>query len=222
MPKLHHVTKNRDADDALDPGDDLEGLLQRCLDCLVAGDPAARNDLFRIADAQLVKRARQMLRGNRAVRTSYDTCDVAQEASLRLMRSLEAIHPENPQRFLGLVGLHVRRALFDLHRKCHRDGSEEANRATNVYVDADGERRYWADEAVAPSENPDQSAWERLHLAVERLDAADQELFDLRWFLEMTHAQIAAQRGCSEKTVKRDWIRIKDFLRRAGGDDTDI
>lgn len=36
----------------------------------------------------------------------------------------------------------------------------------------------------------------------------------MKWFLEMTAAQIVAQLGCPEKTVKRDWSRVEEFLWR--------
>jgi len=191
---------------------DATGLLQRCLDRLAAGDPLAKNDLLQVADAQLRKRAHQMLRTFRLVRQSHDTGDVAQEASLRLIRTLDKIQPEDPRQFLGLVGLHIRRTLIDLYRHCRGPESDEANRATNVYRGPDGEMRHHVNDAAAAGEEPDADTWERLHEAAQQLDRADQELFHMRWFLGMTHAQIAAQVGCSEKTVKRNWNRVKEVL----------
>lgn len=196
-----------------DGADDWERRLQGCLDKLAAGDPAARNELFGVAYGRLEYRARKMLSGFKGVKGFYDTGDVAQEAAIALDRSLQAIHPENPRRFLGLVALHVKRTLIDLYRKCQGRESYEANRATNVFYDAKGHLLEHVNQLPAPGEDADQSAWERLHEAVGELDADAQELFNLRWILGLTHAQIAAQLGVSEKTVIRSWTNVKNKLR---------
>lgn len=203
--------------------DEIARRMQSCLDRLVAGDPAAKGDLIAVAYARLEKRAHQMLYGFPAVKRSYDTGDVVQNACLRLMGSLQAVHPENPRRFLGLAGLEIRRTLIDLYRKCRGPESYEANHATNVVRGPDGELRHHVDDvAAAGSVAGHSSPWERLHEAAEALDEADKELFHMRWFLGMTHVQIAALLGCSDKTVKRDWNRVKEFLRRAAGDGSGI
>jgi RNA polymerase sigma factor (sigma-70 family) len=76
------------------------------------------------------------------------------------------------------------------------------------------------DEAVDTVTDSGHSPWERLHEAVATLDADDQELFNFRWILGLTHAQIAAQRGVSEKTIWRAWMRIKERLRMKAEDGT--
>jgi len=202
---------------SIDEPEGAEGFdrrLQEGLDLLAAGDPTAKEIILGVAYARLERRAKQMLAGFRAIRGVYDTGDVAHEAYIGLHRSLDAIHPENPRRFLGLVALHIRRTLIDLHRRCRGPESYEANRATGVYRDANGVLRHHVDDAVDAAADADQSAWERLHDAVATLNADDQELFNFRWILGLTHAQIAAQLGVSEKTIWRAWIRIKDELRR--------
>lgn len=202
------------ADEPASPDDATDRLLQVCLDRLAAGDPAAKNDLVTVAHARLWKRAHQMLRRFPSVNTFNQTGDVVNEASVKLLQSLDAIHPENPRRFLGLVGLELRRVLIDLYRHCKGPESYEANRATNVFRGGDGELHHHVDGVADAGDESDLDEFERLHKAAEQLDEVDQELFHMRWFLNMTHAQIAAQRGCSEKTVKRDWSRVKEFLWR--------
>ncbi len=197
-----------------------EARVQACLDRLAAGDAAAKSDLIAVAYTQFGRRAHQMLGRFPSVRRAHDTGDVVQEACLRLVRSLDALQPENPRQLLGLAGLHIRRVLIDLYRRCHGPESYEANHATNVARDGDGVPRYRVDDAPALADDADQSAWERLHAAADTLDAVEQELFHMRWFLGLTHGQIATQLGCSEKTVKRDWNRVKEILRSRAGDGT--
>lgn len=215
---MEHTRSTDEPDDA----DGFEQKLQSCLDLLAAGDPGAKDELLGVAYARMEHRARQMLYGFRAVRGSYDTGDVAHEAYIGLHRSLDSVHPENPRQFLGLVALHIRRTLIDLYRRCRGPESYDANRATNVFRGADGAVRYHVDEVADQGADSDQPAWERLHEAVGKLDAGDQELFNFRWILGLTHAQIAAQVGVSEKTIWRSWIRIKDELRRHAGDGTGV
>jgi RNA polymerase sigma factor (sigma-70 family) len=204
-----------------DEAEDVDGFdrrLQAGLALLAAGDPAAKEAIFQVAYERLEQRSRKMLAGFRVVRGLYDTGDVAHEAYLWLHRSLDVIQPDTPRQFLGLVALHIRRTLIDLYRRCRGPESHEANRASNVYRDANGILRHHVDEAEAAA--ADQSAWERLHEAVATLDADDQEIFNLRWILGMTHAQIGAQLGVSEKTAWRAWMRIKDELRKKAEDGT--
>jgi RNA polymerase sigma factor (sigma-70 family) len=206
--------------DEPEDADGFERRLRSGLALLAAGDPAAKEAILRVAYERLEHRARQMLAGFRVIRGSYDTGDVAHEAYIRLHRSLDAIHPKTPRQFLGLVALHMRRTLIDLYRRCRGPESYEANRASNVYRDANGILRHHVDEAVAAATDADQSAWERLHEAVATLDTDDQEIFNLRWILGLTHSQIGAQLGVSEKTVCRTWMRIKDELRRKAEEGT--
>jgi len=196
--------------------------LQDCLNRLAAGDPIAKDELIAVAYARLEKRASQMLMGFPAVRKSSDTGDVVQEACLRLVRTLNAIHPTDSRQFLGLAGLHIRRVLIDLYRRCHGPESYEANHATNVVRGNDGHLHHHVDCVPDEPSLTDESTWTRLHAAAESLSDEDQELFHMRWFLGMTHEQIARQLGCAEKTVKRNWNRVKDLLRKQVGGTTGI
>jgi RNA polymerase sigma factor (TIGR02999 family) len=47
---------------------------------------------------------------------------------------------------------------------------------------------------------------------LERVDAPLAELVDLKFFCGFTFAEIAAQRGVSERTVQRDWQKARLFL----------
>lgn len=205
-------------EDDEDGEEDVDSLLQRCLDRLAAGYQSAKNDLITVAYARLTQRAHQLLGGFPVVKQSYDTGDIVNEACLRLMKTLKDVQPDDARSFLGLAGWHIRNELIDLYRRCRGPNSYEANQATNAFRGSDGELHFYVNQAAACGEEPRDSRWEQIHAAAERLDGMGKEIFHMRWFLGMTHDQIAVQLGCSEKTVKREWARIKDFLRREGGD----
>ena len=124
------------------PDDETDRLLQACLDRLAAGDTEAKKDLITVAYERLTKRTRQMLKKFPSVQKFNDTGDVADEACMKLLKSLDAIHPENTRRFLGLAGLEIRRVLIDLYRRYKGRESYEANRATNVFQGADGAQQH--------------------------------------------------------------------------------
>ncbi|MEP7207523.1 MAG: ECF-type sigma factor [Casimicrobiaceae bacterium] len=54
---------------------------------------------------------------------------------------------------------------------------------------------------------------------LERLDPPLAALVDLKFFCGFTFAEIAAQRGVSERTVQRDWQKARLILRHALVDD---
>src|SRR5438874_5131516 len=92
------------------------GPIQACLDRMRAGDPAARDELFRHACGRLERLTRRMLRDFPGVRRWEQTDDVLQGALVRLLRALEAVRPASARAFLGLSAEQVRRELLDLAR----------------------------------------------------------------------------------------------------------
>lgn len=199
-----------------------EGRIQACLDKLSAGDPTAKDSLLAIAYDRLEHRARQMLAGFQLLKGSYETNDVLHEAYIGLHKSLDAIHPENPRQFLGLVALHIRRKLIDLYRHCRGPESYEANRATNAFRGTDGVVRHYVDQYPDTGADTGDSRWVRLLEEVSTLNTEDQELFGFRFINGMTHIQIAAQLAVSEKTVIRRWNAVKAELQRRLGVETGL
>ena len=78
----------------------------------------ARDELFGIACDRLTVLTRKMLHGGyERLRQWEQTEDVAQNAKLRLLRTLEQIVPGSVREFYGLASLHIRRELVDLCRR---------------------------------------------------------------------------------------------------------
>ena len=92
------------------------------LETLVAGAgtpaaEAARAALVSIAAERMQALARRMLGGSPQVRRWTETDDVVQNAMVRLYRALGGVIPNDPQHFVRLAALQVRRELIDLTRR---------------------------------------------------------------------------------------------------------
>ena len=71
-----------------------------------------------------------------------------------------------------------------------------------------------AENAMAPADAAAEDL-EQVAQAVERLGAIDArlaELVDLKFFVGLSFAEIAALRGCSERTAQRDWDKARALL----------
>src|SRR5262249_40682589 len=78
-------------------------------------------------------------------------------------------------------------------------------------------------EAAVPADpadstyRPDRLAdWAEFHQQASSLPAEEQEVFDLIWYQELTHAEAAAMLDVSTKTVQRRWhaacLRLHEVL----------
>jgi DNA-directed RNA polymerase specialized sigma24 family protein len=70
------------------PQGDYSTQIQRCIDCLRAGDASARDELLAQASERLIRLTRKMLRDFPGVHRWEETDDVLQNAVVRLCRAL--------------------------------------------------------------------------------------------------------------------------------------
>src|SRR5687768_3213255 len=106
---------------AQDPVDTVQ--LHRWVQNWQAGDTAAVDELLRAVGQQLENLARKMLRGFPALRTWYDTTDIVQGSSLRLLNSLRTLQPNSTRDFFNLAAANIRRELLDLARHFRGKGT---------------------------------------------------------------------------------------------------
>lgn len=175
-----------------------------------AGAPAAeaaRAALLSIAAERMQALARRMLAGSPQVKRWTETDDIVQNAMVRLYRALGGLIPNDPQHFVRLAALQVRRELIDLTRRLRNPESFAVNHDTNVI--ADGSHR--VDGAVAgEADGPVPLAeWTRFHETADGLPEDDRSLFDMVWYLGLTQNEIANLLGCSPRTVRRRWDEAK-------------
>ncbi len=142
------------------------------------------------------------------------TDDVAQNALIRLNRALHVLAPPSPRLLQPGRGPDPPRAdrpgptlPWPPGNRAHH--STQAGRASSAM----------AGRPSAPDSTYDPgrlAAWADFHDAVESLNEADRELFDLLWYQGLTQSEAAAILGISERTVHSRWlaarVRLSDAL----------
>lgn len=182
----------------------LLGLLDR----MRAGDPAAADELFRHAGDRLERLARKMLRSFRAVGRWEQTTDVVQNASLRLLRALQAVRPNSTADFFRLAGKHLRYELLDLTRHYrrlndlhHSDGGA-------------GSAGTPAHEPLDPAPSQDElEKWCEFHQKIDQLPDKEREVVDLHFYQGLPKKKVAELLDVTPRTVERRWC---DALERLG------
>lgn len=175
------------------------------LDRLHNGDPEALNGLFPCVYAELRALARAQLRGERPGHTLTATA-LVHEAYLR-MAERERLAPEDRRHFFAIAAQTMRRVLIDSARARKRK-KRGGNR-----VDAPLEEELLVSNSVADDLLAIDDALERLAAANER--AA--RVVECRFFAGLTLEETATTLGMSLKTVQRDWIVARAWLRKEIG-----
>jgi RNA polymerase sigma factor (TIGR02999 family) len=114
-------------------------------------------------------------------------------------------NPEDERRALACAARVMRQVLVDHARR--RGAAKRGG----------DHRRVALDTRAMDVEAPSTDVLE-LDEAIERLKVEDPRkaaVVELKFFGEMTHAQIAAELGVSEKTIEADWYFARAWLRRA-------
>jgi RNA polymerase sigma-70 factor (ECF subfamily) len=193
--------------DSTFPTAQLHGWLER----MRAGDLAARDELLRNVCGRLERLAHKMLRGFPRVRRWAETDDVLQNSLLRLLRSLEEVHPASTRDFFSLAAEHIRRELLDLARHYYGPAGSGAHHASDV-LPGDGA----AGEPVDPAETPeDLERWCAFHEAVEQLPPVERETVGLVYYHGWKQIQVAELFQVSARTVRRRWEAALVRLHRA-------
>jgi RNA polymerase sigma-70 factor (ECF subfamily) len=175
--------------------------LHEWLDRARAGDRSAREELLRSVAVRMERLASKMLGRFPNVQRWAETCDVLQNALLRLLRALGEVRPDSMRAFFGLAAEQLRRELLDLTR--------HFTRANNTWVGGrapDGDSQSPAPEAAATAEDPAElELWEHFHESVLLLPADDREVVNLLYYHGLTQPQAAEVLQVNERTVRRRW-----------------
>jgi RNA polymerase sigma factor (TIGR02999 family) len=184
-----------DASPAAQPATGITLILNRA----IAGDERAREQLYGLLYAELMRLARSHLFGSGAL--SLDPSALVHEAYLRML-GREATPMRDRRAFFAYASAAMRSVLLDHVRAAQADkrggGATRVTLTTGVL-----------DSAAAEAD------FSRLNEALEMLRSVDERAFrvvELRYFAGMTEDDVAAELAISVPTVKRDWRKARAFL----------
>jgi RNA polymerase sigma-70 factor (ECF subfamily) len=175
--------------------------LQGHLDRMLAGDAAAREELFRHAAGRLERLAHKMLQDFPGVQRWAQTDDVLQSALVRLLKALQDVRPKTVREFFGLSAEQVRRELIDLAR--HHFGPQGPG-AHHASLDRRGEGA-GPEPADLTHEPSALAGWCEFHEQVRKLPEAEREVMSLLFYQGLPQAEAAALLGVSVRAVQRRW-----------------
>jgi RNA polymerase sigma factor (sigma-70 family) len=175
--------------------------LRDLLGPVAAGDRAARDELLRRTAGNLERLAHKLMAAYPAVRRWVQTADVVQNATLRLLRALEHVSPEDPRQFFGLAAEQIRRELIDPARHYygpHGIGAHHHSHPGSM------------PEAEARGSDPGGLAdWQAFHEGVAALSESDREIFGLLFYQGLSQAEAAALLGLTVAAVQQRWQRAR-------------
>lgn len=195
-----------------------EGDVTLWLKRLQKGDVDDREAVISWARERIYSIASRMLQGYSVVGRWEQADDIAQNATMRLARALEATVPVDRHGLVGLAATQVRRELLDLARKYRRSTSAASNHETNSYF-VDGRVRAKTEEVTAEeADQLDLARWEELHQRAASLPPLEREVFQMSWYMGLNQYEIADILNCSTRTVKRRWEAAKRRLAEGIGE----
>lgn len=187
----------------------MSGEVTLWLERLHAGDRVALDQLVPMLYNELRDLARRLLDGERPGHTLTPTA-LVHEAYLRLARE-RRIGAEHRGAFFAVAGVAMRRILIESARRRHRIKRGNAPQQVG-FETADA-----ADALVADSEIEELLA---IDAALDTLGQGSQrarQVVELRIFVGLTVEEVAEVLGVNEKTVRRDWLVARAWLRRELG-----
>ena len=187
-----------------------------CLQRLSVDGENASRELIHVAMNRLRILARKILADIPSVKRWDSTDDLLQNASLKLWKAMETLHPPTPVDFFRLAACVMRRELIDLSRSRYGPLGWGANhhspapgntsvseiRTTSLEDDSNGPEKL--------------NEWSEFHSYVENLPDDERQLFDLLWYQGLTLAETSELLGIPLRTLGRYWksarIRLAESL----------
>jgi RNA polymerase sigma factor (TIGR02999 family) len=185
-----------------DPRDTVSGLLAAHR----AGDPEALSLLVPLVYEDLRRLARWQLRGSGSRRT-LDTTALVHEAYLRLVDQTRGSWKDRAH-FFAVAARAMRQILIDYARR--RSAAKRGGGQPSISLE---EERHGS--AAAEAERL--LALEEALEALARIDERLPRIVECRFFAGMTDEETAEALGVSTRTVQRDWMRARAWLREVMG-----
>jgi RNA polymerase sigma factor (sigma-70 family) len=137
------------------------------------------------------------------IANEHDVDSILNEAWLRLARSLETMHPPTVKDFFRLAAHKIRHVLLDMIRK------ERIRQRGRIQCEGDAMGDYLSQATYDPVRL---NAWTEFHERVATLEGDERQVFELRYYFEMTQAQVAELLDLHPRKVSRLWIKATDRL----------
>jgi RNA polymerase sigma factor (TIGR02999 family) len=180
-------------------------------------DPTAWHELVPLVYDELRVMARRRLRRERDSHT-LNTTGLVHETYLRLVEQRD-VHWQDRSRFFAIAARVMRRVLIDYARQ-HRAAKRGGQAPT---ISLEGMEQAMESDPMAGEVRSYSTADERAELlivlddALSRLASVDERLahvVECRFFGGLSEEETAAALGITARTVRRDWVKAKDWLRR--------
>jgi RNA polymerase sigma factor (TIGR02999 family) len=188
------------------------GEVTRLLRAWADGDAAALDALWPMVYGDLKQLARRQLARERGDHTLQRTA-LVNEAFIRLSGQ-HSVDWLNREQFLSLASKIMRRVLVDYARQ--RGAQRRGSGAERLSL-SDTQAALEVEEAQASTfgeDNVDVVAIDTALLKLEKLDAPQSQIVELRYFGGLTLEETASVTGISVASVKREWAIARAWLRR--------
>jgi RNA polymerase sigma factor (TIGR02999 family) len=165
------------------------------------GDASALERLIPLVFQDLREIAGRLFRRENEVHTLQPTA-LVNEVYLRLIDQRK-IHWQNSEQFFGTAALMMRRILVD-----YAKGRGAAKRGSSAV-------KLPLDDAIGVADMPENLDLVGLDEALTRLaelDPREGRVVEMRFFMGLSHEEIAEVLGISATTVKREWRTAKAWL----------
>ena len=193
--------------------EEQSGEVTRLLQAWANGDRSAIDALWPMVYEDLRQLARRQLARERGDHTLQGTA-LVNEAFIRLagQRSVDWC---NREQFLSLASKIMRRVLVDYARQ--RGAQRRGDGAQRLSL-SDTQAAFEVDEAQAlanfDDERVDVLAIDSALSRLEKVDAPQSQIVELRYFGGLTLEETASVTGISLASVKREWAMARAWLRR--------
>ena len=181
-------------------GPDLTDLVHRAQ----AGDARAAEALFEATYPELRRLARARLRsGGR--NTLLDTTSLVHEWYVRFVRT-SRVRLEDRAHFMRYAGRAMRTVIVDFARKRRAERRGGGRSPEELAIPAAEGAAAGADQIL------------RVHEALEELERLEPRMarvVELRYFVGLSEAEIAAALDLTDRTVRRDWEKARLLLAEA-------
>jgi RNA polymerase sigma-70 factor, ECF subfamily len=176
------------------------GEVTRLLALAGTGDRDAVDRLFPLVYQELRRLARNQLRRGFGATTLQPT-GLVHDAYLKLAGG-GPVQAESRAHFLAIAGRAMRQVLVD---RARARGAQKRGGGQAAVTLMDGHRAIEVDPTRMLA----------LDRAIEGLEPRQRQVVEARFFAGLEETEIATLLGCSERTVRRDWVKARAWLVRA-------